>query len=125
VSSCQVSTTATASGTYAVTRANVATSVSVACTNPTPYNVSYSTELAPSVSVTTRKTAGSASDSPGHVPFSDSAHTGIWDRTADAGTVAGTGSGSFQLYAGYGQSARAQHVAPGAFADTVTVTITY
>jgi spore coat protein U-like protein len=59
VSSCQVSVPATASRTYTGTRANVATPVSVACTNPTPYNVSHSTSLTPSVTEITRKTSGS------------------------------------------------------------------
>jgi len=59
VSSCQVSVPSTASGTYTVTRANAATSVSVACTNPTPYNVSHSTGVTPSITEITRKTSGS------------------------------------------------------------------
>ncbi|MGO9317990.1 MAG: spore coat protein U domain-containing protein [Terracidiphilus sp.] len=58
VSSCQVSAPATAPGTYTAIRANGATSVSVACTYPTPYNVSHSTGLTPSVTEITRKTFG-------------------------------------------------------------------
>jgi spore coat protein U-like protein len=59
VSSCQVSTPATASGTYSATRANAATPVFVACTNHTPYNVNHSTSLTPSITESTRKTSGS------------------------------------------------------------------
>jgi spore coat protein U-like protein len=78
VSSCQVSAPATASGTYTGTRANAATPVSVACTNHTPYNVSHSTGLTPSVTEITRKTPGSdteagtsngAAQSPGAYDF--------------------------------------------------------
>jgi spore coat protein U-like protein len=78
MSSCQVSAPATAPGTYTAIRANAATSVSVACTNPTPYNVRHSTNLTPSVTEITRKTSGSdteagtsngAAQSPGAYDF--------------------------------------------------------
>jgi spore coat protein U-like protein len=78
VSSCQVSAPATAPGTSRSIRANAATSISVACTYPTPYNVSHSTGLTPSVTEITRKTSGSdteagtsngAAQSPGAYDF--------------------------------------------------------
>src|ERR1035437_2042366 len=80
VSSCQVSAPATASGTYTVTRANATTPDSDTCTSHTPYNVSHSTSLTPSVTEITRKTSGSdteagtgsgASQSPGAYDFCD------------------------------------------------------
>ena len=100
LSSCQVAAPATAPGTYTATRANITSSVSVTCTNPTPYNVSYSAGLAPSATTTTRKAAG-------------------------PDTVAGTGSRSSQPDTVSGQSAGAQHVVPDAYTDLVTATITY
>ena|ERR1039458_5746567 len=78
VSSCQVSVPAAAPRTYTVTRANAATPVSIACTNPTPYHVSHSASLTPSLTEITRKTSGSdteagtsngASQSPGAYDF--------------------------------------------------------
>jgi spore coat protein U-like protein len=125
VSSCQASTPATAFGANTAARVNAASPASVTCTSPTPYNVSLSAELAPSVTVTTRRTAGPASDSPGSALLPDSAHTGNWGRTASAGTVAGTARGPSQPRDGYGRTAWSQYVAPGAFADSVTVTVTY
>jgi spore coat protein U-like protein len=99
--SCQVSAPATAFGAYTAVKANVASPASVNCTSPTPYNVSLSAELVPSATITTRKTAG-------------------------AYAMPGTAHGSSHPYASYGQTAGgAQSVAPGAFADSVTVTITY
>lgn len=59
VSSCQVSSPATTAATYAPVRANAASSISVTCTMPTPYNVSHNTSLTPSVSEITRKSSGS------------------------------------------------------------------
>ena len=100
VSSCQISAPATASRSYTAARANAAFPVSVNCTMPTPYNVSYRTDPAPNVTVTTRK------------------------RT-DTGTEPGTSTGSPQQDAASGQPAGAQHDTPGTNADLVTVTITY
>ncbi len=94
VSSCRASAPATAFGTYSAAGTNATSSVSVTCTNPTPYNVSYGTSLATSATATKRKMAGPA-------------------------------RGSSQPYAGYGRTAWSQPVAPGAFADSVTVTVAY
>jgi spore coat protein U-like protein len=123
--SCQVSAPASAYGAYTAVMANAASPASVTCTSPTPYSVSYRTELAPSVTVTTWKTAASASDTPGHALLPDSAHPGIWGRTVGAGNEAGTGSGSSQTRDGYYRTAWSHCIATGAFADSVTVTITY
>ena len=125
LASCQVSTPASAYGANTAARVNAASPASVTCTSPTPYNVSLSAELAPSVTVTTLKTAGSASDSPGSSLLPNSAHTVSRGRVAGAGTVAGTGSAPSHPYASYGRAAWPQNIAPGAFADSVTVTITY
>jgi len=100
VSSFQVSASATAYGSYTATRANPASPVSVNCTMPTPYNVSYRTDPAPSVTVTTRK------------------------RT-DPETSPGTSNGAPQPDAASGQPSGAQHDTPSTNADLVTVTVTY
>lgn len=125
LASCQVSAPASAYGANTAARVNAASPASVTCTSPTPYNVSLSAELAPSVTVTTRKTAGSATDSPGSALLPNSAHTASLGRVAGTGSVAGTARGSSLPYAGNGRTAWPQNIAPGAFADSVTVTITY
>ena len=100
VSSCRISAPATASTSYTAARANPASPVSVNCTMPTPYNVSYSTGPAPNVTMTTRK------------------------RT-DTETEPGTSHVTPKPDAAFGQPAGAQHDTPGTNADLVTVTITY
>lgn len=75
---CQVSAPATAFGIYTTAGANSTSAASVACTLPTPYNVSYS-----------------------------------------AGRTTG------QPHAVFVQTAGAEFVAPGAYADTITATVTY
>jgi spore coat protein U-like protein len=100
VSSCQISAPAIAPGSYTAARANPTSPVSVNCTMPTPYNVSYRTDPAPSVTVTTRKSASPE-------------------------TAPGTSNRFPQPDAASGQPAGAQHDTPGTNADLVTVTITY
>jgi spore coat protein U-like protein len=125
LASCQVSAPATAFGTYSASGTNATSSVSVNCTNPTPYDVSYSTSQAPNATATKRNTDGPASDSLGHVRLSNSAYNVNWGRSAGAYAMPGTACGFSHPYAGYGQAAGAQPVAPGAFADSVMITVTY
>jgi spore coat protein U-like protein len=57
--------------------------------------------------------------------FSDSARTVNWGQTIGTDTVTGTGNGSAQAIIVYGQTAAGQYVAPGAYNDTITATVTY
>jgi hypothetical protein len=67
---------------------------------PTPYDVSYSTGTAPSVTVTTQKAAGPEA-------------------------ALGTGNKAPPSDAISGQPAQALHVTPGTNADLITTTVTY
>ena len=122
---CLVSATALAFGTYTGAVANSTSTVSVTCTNTTPYNVGLSAGLATGATVTTRKMTGPASAVLGYAMYSDSAHSVNWGQTIGTDTVAGTGNGSAQAITVYGQTVAAQYVAPGAYADTITATVTY
>jgi spore coat protein U-like protein len=68
---------------------------------------------------------GSASALLGQALLPGSTRTINRGRTTGTDTAAGTGNGSSQPYAVYGQTEWAQYAAPGAFADTITVTVTY
>jgi spore coat protein U-like protein len=57
--------------------------------------------------------------------FSDAARTVNWGQTISTDTVAGTGNGSAQALTVYGDVAAAQFLAPGAYTDTITATVTY
>jgi spore coat protein U-like protein len=61
----------------------------------------------------------------GYKLFRDSGHTLNWGNTVGTDTVTGTGKGSIQAVAIYGQLPAGQYVAPGSYADTITATITY
>lgn len=119
---CQASAVATAFGIYETAGANSASAVSIACTIPTPYNVSYSAERASRV---TRMMTGYASALPDQSLLPQSAHTTKWGWMAWTDIVARTGGGSIQPHAVFVQTAGAEFVAPGAYADTITATVTY
>jgi len=125
VSSCRASAPATAFGTYSATGTNATSSVSVNCTNPTAYDVSYSTSQAPNATAIKRNTDDPATDSLGHSLLSNSAYNVNRGRAAGAYAMPGTARGSSHPYASYGQAAGAHPVAPGAFADSVMISVTY
>ena len=49
----------------------------------------------------------------------------MWGNTVSTDTVAGTGNGSGQSYTVYGRIPAQTTPAPGNYADTITVTVTY
>jgi len=122
---CLVSATPLAFGTYTGISANSTSTVSVTCTNTTPYNVSLSAGLATGATVTTRKMTGPASALLTYAMFTDAARTLNWGGTIGTDTVPGTGNGAAQAITVYGQVPAGQYVAPGAYADTITATVTY
>jgi len=122
---CLVSATAMAFGTYTGVVATSTSAVSITCTNTTPYNVGLSAGLATGATVTTRKMTGPAAALLSYALFSDAARTVNWGQTIGTDTVTGTGNGSVQAITVYGQAAAAQYVAPGAYTDTITATVTY
>jgi len=92
----------------------------VSCTLPTAYDVSLSANLSGSAAM---KTANPIKTNQVYKLLAGSAHSNIEQRIAGTETMARTGNGSSGSY--YGRSAWAQNVASGAFADAVTVTVTY
>ena len=122
---CSASATSLGFGTYTGLVVSASSTVSVTCTNTTAYTVSLSAGLATGATVTTRKMTGPASALLAYALFRDAGHTLNWGVTAGTDTVAGTGNGSAQPITVYGQIPTAQYVAPGVYADTITVTVTY
>jgi spore coat protein U-like protein len=112
-------------GTQGVLSANVnqTSTITVTCTNTTPYNIGLNQGLNGS-SVTTRQmSSGSAPIN--YSLFSNAGMTTNWGQTVGTDTVAGTGNGSGQAYTVYGQIPAQTTPAPGTYTDTITVTVTY
>lgn len=122
---CQVSSPATAFGVYTTIGTNATSAVSVACTHPTAYSVDLSAGLAAVDTATAQKIRGPASALLGYALLSEYARTVNLGRTAGTDPVTGTGNGSSPAHAVFGRTAGAQYVASGAYADTITVTVTY
>jgi spore coat protein U-like protein len=68
---------------------------------------------------------GPASAVLGYALFSDASRTVNWGQTIGTDTVTGTGNGTAQALNVYGQATAGQFVAPGAYSDTITATVTY
>jgi spore coat protein U-like protein len=122
---CLVSASSLAFGTYTGAVVDTASSVSVTCTNTTPYNVGLSAGLATGATVTTRQMTGPASALLNYVLFSDASRTVNWGQTIGTDTVTGTGNGAAQAINVFGRLTSGQFVAPGAYTDTITATVTY
>jgi spore coat protein U-like protein len=103
--------------------------VSVTCTNTSPYSIGMDNGLSYS---TTRRMAGGGN----YIPYGlyvDAAHTQAWTTATSSTSCAaagscylGTGTGTAQTVNVYGLiSVLASAPAPGAYSDTVAMTITY
>jgi spore coat protein U-like protein len=125
LATCLVSATDMAFGTYTGAVVTSTSTLSVTCTNTTPYNIGLSAGLATGATVTTRKMTGPASATLGYALFSDAGRTINWGNTVGTDTVSSTGNGIAQLSSVFGRLAAGQLVTPGAYSDTIIVTVTY
>ena len=120
------SSSAVAFGTSGVLASNVdATgSLSVQCTNTTPYTVALDQGAGSGATTSTRKMTGSGATVSYNL-YRDSARTQNWGNATGTDTVAGTGNGAAQTLTVYGRVPAQSTPAPGSYSDTVNVTITY
>lgn len=98
--------------------------IGVQCTNTTPYNVGLDPGSATGATVTSRKMTGGAA-TVNYALYRDSGYTQNWGQTIATDTVSGTGNGAVQNLTVYGQVPAQTTPAPGAYTDTVKVTVTY
>ena len=122
---CLISATNLSFGTYTGVVATSTSTITVTCTNTSPYNVGLNAGTASGATVTTRKMSGPGGALLSYALYQDAAHTTNWGNTVGTDTVARTGNGNAQSLTVYGQVAAGQYVTPGAYADTITATITY
>lgn len=126
IKNCSVSTTPVNFGSVGVLISNLTATgtVSVQCTNTTPYTIGLNAGTAPGATITNRKMTNGTS-TVGYALYSNSARTTNWGDTAGIDTVSGTGSGYSQSYSVYGSVPAQPTPAPGTYTDTITVTVTY
>ena len=99
--------------------------VVVTCTNISPYNIQFDQGAGASATVTNRQMTGPASATVSYALYRDAAHTLNWGKTNGTDTLAGTGNGTAQTLTVYGLVTAQSTPAPGAYADTVNVTVSF
>lgn len=109
------------------TAINQQTNVAVTCTNTTPYNVGLDAGTVTGSSVTSRLMAGTATGNTATTVnfqlYQDAGHTTVWGNTQGTNTVAGTGTGTAQSIAVYGQVPAQTTPKPDTYQTTVTATV--
>jgi spore coat protein U-like protein len=118
---CVVSATGVAFGTYTGVVVNtISSTVTVQCTNTTPYTVGLNQGAASGASVTNRSMTGTGGALLNYGLYSDAGRSANFATTASI-----TGNGSTQPITVYGLVPAGQYVAPGSYTDTITATVTY
>ncbi len=125
VAGCQATPAAQGFKSYAAATASATSTISVTCTQPTPYVVSLGTEDVPDYNAAVAKAIGPGSALRGTAQPSLPQHAVNRGQTSGAGTATGTGSGSSELRTVTEKTAAAENPAPGANPDSVMVSITY
>jgi spore coat protein U-like protein len=124
---CNVSSTSVAFPAQSVLASGVnqTGTVAVTCTNTTPYNIELDQGAGSGATVSNRLMTGPSSATVAYGLYQDSGHSTNWGKTDGTDTVAGTGNGSAQTLTVYGHIAAQTTPAPGSYADTVNVTVTF
>lgn len=106
---------------------DASSTMTVQCTNTTPYAVSLNAGAnAGGASAFANRNMKHGSYTLGYQLYLDSGRSTVWgDGTASSSTLTGTGTGGNQTLTIYGRLPSLTGAVPGAFTDTVTVTITY
>ncbi len=122
---CTISATPLAFGNYMAVQKDTTGTLTVTCTNTTPYNVGLSVGLAPGATVRTRAMTGPGAETLNYAIFRDSTRSINWGNTVGTDTLVGQGTGSTQSLSVYGRIPAGQNRRPGSYADTVIATIAY
>ncbi|KUY73740.1 spore coat U domain-containing protein [Burkholderia sp. RF4-BP95] len=106
---------------------NQQTTVSVTCSNSTPYNIGLDAGSVSGSTVSSRLMAGTTSGNTGttvgYQLYQDSGHTTVWGNTQGTDTVGGTGTGSAQVLNVYGQVPTQATPKPDTYQAAVTATV--
>lgn len=131
VSACTVSGTTLNFGSSidplaAATPLDATSSLSVQCTNTTPYTVALNAGVnAGGASNFGGRAMKSGSNTLAYQLYLDAGRSSVWGDGTGSSTVSGTGTGSAQTLTIYGRLPSLANVVPGSYTDTVTVTVSY
>jgi spore coat protein U-like protein len=124
---CEVTANTLAFGSYdpiSVTDTDAASTISATCTNGVSYGIGLNAGVGTGATVSDRKMTGPSSSLLDYAIYTDAGRTTIWENTGGT-VVSGTGNGAVQDIDVYGRIPNSQTVISGAYADTITVTITF
>jgi spore coat protein U-like protein len=126
LANCSVSATGVNFGSSGPITSNVDATgtVTVQCTNSTPYTIALNGGNAGASNPTQRKMS-KAAETITYGLYQNSARSQPWGSTSGTNTVAGTGTGSNQALTVYGRVASQTTPSPGTYTDSVIVTVTY
>jgi spore coat protein U-like protein len=127
LASCEISANDLAFGDYdpvAAANLDAATTLSVTCTNGTPYNVALDLGGGAGASTATRYMT-SGGDTLGYTLYRNAGRTQLWGETIGNDTLAGVGAGTPASVDVYGRIPMQQAAPSGDYQDTITVTVTW
>jgi spore coat protein U-like protein len=127
LSACTISALPMAFPNYApsqTTAATAQTTLTVLCTNGTPYNIGLDAGTGAAATIATRKMT-SGTNTLNYSLYQNNTYSTVWGNTIGSNTETGTGNGLFQTVNVYGQAAALQTVPAGIYTDSITVTLTY
>lgn len=113
-------------GTQGVLTANVdqSSTIMVQCTNTTPYDIGLNGGSV-AVNVPARQMVGPGAAKVSYSLYKDAGRTTNWGNTVGTDTLSAVATGSPVSHTVYGRVPPQATPAAGAYADTVTVTVTY
>ena len=114
-------------GAYTGVELDVNTTLSVTCSNGVPWTIGLSPGTSTGATDTARAMTGPGTDLLSYGLFQDAGHTINWGNTSTVNTLSGTGAGTGtpQVETVFGRIPASQFVGPGAYADTITATLTF
>jgi spore coat protein U-like protein len=122
---CSVSAGNLAFGSYTGAQVDATSTITVTCTNGSPYKIGLDAGTGSGATVSTRKMT-SGGNTLNYSLYSDAGRTTNWGNTVGVDTLdTGTGSGSAQNVTVYGRIPASQLSPAGSYSDTITVTITF
>ena len=128
-SACTIQASALNFGTYAAATLDGESTITVTCTNTTAWEVGLNAGSSFGATINNRRMTGPGPSNLNYNLFTDAARTITWgDHPILPGqnTVTGIGTGGAQALTVFGRIPADQRTArPGAFLDTITVTITF
>jgi spore coat protein U-like protein len=125
---CQVASTAALSfGSHGVLASTLDATgtISVQCTDTTPYAIALGTGNGAGATIAARKLTGGGGATITYGLYRDAGRTQAWGETIDSDTQAGTGDGTAQSFTVYGRIPAQTTPVADTYQDTVAITVTY